>query len=60
VSAGEKFAMGIPCPGPGSLSKKYSAPVIFWVITETFCVKAVAIEKIINNRVNSLFISVIF
>jgi hypothetical protein len=50
TSAGEKFEMLVPLPIPGSISKKYSAFVMFWA-------NVVAMQKSIDNIINSLFIS---
>jgi hypothetical protein len=41
--------MGVPFPGPGSVSKKYSA--LF-----TICVNAVVTDRINNKAIKSLFI----
>jgi hypothetical protein len=41
--------VGVPTPGPGSVSKKYSAVVIVWA-------NAVVIDKIMSTAIKSLFI----
>jgi hypothetical protein len=53
VSAGEGIVIDVPLPGPGSVSKKYSAFVIF-------CEKTVVMAQTISNSMNNLLIPISF
>jgi hypothetical protein len=46
---GVPIEVGVPFPGPGSVSKKYSALFTIWA-------NAVVIDKIISTAIKSLFI----